>query len=440
MTTDQQQSAALGIVNSSYVTPNLDELARRGVLFTGHTVTGAQCTPARATWMTGRYPHEVGVNRIGHMLDPEDQNIAYVFNRHGYETVYFGKWHLGEEPAKYGFKVTEYRAEPIDLWGANVLPGYHSHKDAITTAQALNYLDDYEGEQPFFMHVSWYMPHPNNPDQKTNGPFEDIAAFDDSFAAEDMPIPSSYSQDDLSSKPEFQQKRSESGESKLTEALIKQDAKRYRKMIALMDRNLGKIIDKLEAKGLMDDTLIIFTSDHGDMQGAHRLRLKGVLPYKELFAVPLVIHAPWLHSKRDRIDELNSSAALCNTMLEAAGLPAEAEFYPSLLPLMNQEKSDPSAHVFIEHYKAYWGEHPFRGIQTARYKYVYYYNENIEEMYDLENDPDEIMNICNEIHYAAVKAELREQLDRWWKATGGLTKEPIRDPTSKWGRGEGPDV
>ncbi|WP_226527241.1 sulfatase-like hydrolase/transferase [Metabacillus niabensis] len=430
ITTDQQQFDAIGN-SGTYYTPNLDKLSEMGVTFTKHIVTSAQCAPSRATWMTGRYPHQVGVNIIGHMLDPQDENIAYSFNDAGYETVYFGKWHLGGRPSDYGFKVTDYRTDGVDLSGANESHQYFSNKDAHTTAQTINYLDEYSGKDPFFMHVSWYMPHPNQPE---TGPFEDVSAFDDRFKKSDMPVPNSYYKDDLSTKPAHQQIRAQSGESKLTEELIREDARKYRKLVSLMDRNLGKILEKLEEKMLLDHTMILFTSDHGDMQGAHRLRLKGVLPYKELYHVPLIMYLPWISSKRKVIGDLTSSASLSGTMLDAAGVPLPESFYPSLLPLLDEETENPEAHVFIEHYKAYWGQHPLRGIQTENYKYVYYYEDNIEEMYDLQNDPDELKNICNDTQYKSIKQKLKDKVDDWWAKTGALSKEPIVDPESTWGK------
>lgn len=430
ITTDQQRTDAMG---EGYHTPNLDRLAREGISFTSHIVTSAQCTPSRASWMTGRYPHEVGVNIIGHMLDQRDDNIAYAFHRGGYETVYFGKWHLGGQPSDYGFHVTDYRTDGMDLWGANEQPEFYSHKDAVTTAQALNYLDDYRHERPFFMHVSWYMPHPNTPDFGT--PFEDVQAFDELFADNDMPVPASFYHDDLSTKPEHQRKRALSKESRLTEDVVRSDARRYRKLVSLMDRNLGKIVSKLESKKLLQDTAIVFTSDHGDMQGAHRLRLKGVVPYKELYQVPLVMYIPWKAPKRSVIGELNSSASLAATLLDIADLPVPEGFYPSLLPLLDQKVDNEDAYVFIEHYKAYWGQHPFRGIQTKGFKYVYYYDDQVEEMYDLSKDPDEMVNVSLQSAYENEKKRLRHLVDTWWHETGGLSREPILDPESNWLQG-----
>ena len=191
ITTDQQMADAIGSMGN-YYTPNLEKLAKKGIKFTKHIVTSAQCSPSRATWMTGRYPHEVGVNIIGHMLDPKDENIAMAFNRGGYNTVYLGKWHLGGQPSNYGFQITDYRTDGIDLSGANEHPAFFSHRDAKTTAQALNYLDDCTNNEPFFMHVSWFMPHPNQPKFAKKEPFEDVVAFDDIYKVDEMPVPKSF--------------------------------------------------------------------------------------------------------------------------------------------------------------------------------------------------------------------------------------------------------
>src|SRR5690625_1921823 len=159
-----------------------------------------------------------------------------------------------------------------------------------------------------------------------------------------------------------------------------------------MDRNLGKVISKLQEKNLLGNTMIIFTSDHGDMQGAHKLRLKGVVPYKEIYNVPLIVYIPWLNSERNKITDLTSSASISATLLDAVDIDVPEDFHPSLISLLNNKEDNDQSYVFFEHYKAYWGKHPFRGIQTKQFKYVYYFEDNVEEMYDLINDPNEIVN------------------------------------------------
>jgi arylsulfatase len=431
--TDQQQAGAMGCLDASFHTPRLDELIATGVRFAKNICTSAQCSPSRASWMTGRYPHQVGVNQIGHILDPEEPNIARTFAESGYETVYFGKWHLGSVPLeKYGFQVVDYRTDGVDfVYAHSHHPNFWSGRDAVTTAKAVNYLEDHRDKtKPFFMTVSWYMPHPNAPE---NGPFELIEHFADRFPLEQMSVPDSFYNDDLTTKPRYQMERSQSDESRLTEDIVRRDAQKYRTMLALMDHNLGKLLDAVKRNGFSDNTIIVFTSDHGDMQGAHRLRLKGVLPYKELYETPLVFIFPQGNGNRQTIDDLVSSAAVPGTLLAAAGLPVPDCFEGgSLLPLLNQEKRDPESKVFFEHYKAYWGYHPIRGVQTEQWKYVYYYEEDMEEMYDLTVDPDELTNIAADSRVKAVKSELRKEVDGWWERTGALSRKPFVDESSPW--------
>ncbi|MDD9269716.1 sulfatase [Paenibacillus sp. GCM10023248] len=432
ISTDQQQVNAMGCVDASYSTPNLDNLVERSVRFTAAISTSAQCSPSRSTWMTGKYPHQVGVYQIGHVLDPKEWGIAKEFNRAGYETVYFGKWHLGLSPGAHEFQITDYRTDGLDLAGANEDPRFHSHKDAITTTQALNYLDDYDGAKPFFMKLNWYMPHPNSP---VDQPFELLERYAGQFPLEDMPIPRSFYEDDLSTKPPFQRERASEGESELTEALVRRDAQRYRAMLVLMDINLGRLMDKLESKGMLENTVILFTSDHGDMQGAHRLRLKGVIPYKELYNVPLLLYLPGVTPKRKVIPDLISTAAVTGTLLDAAGIPVPEECEGgTLLPILDREEPPAEERVFFEHYKAYWGRHPMIGVQTKQWKYVYYLEDNLEEMYDLQTDPDEIINIAGQPTNEEVRKGLRQAVQTWWDATGGFTRQAIDDPESNWGK------
>ncbi|MEK3723118.1 sulfatase family protein [Paenibacillus sp. FSL H8-0034] len=430
--TDQQKVDAMSCVDSSYHTPNLDKLVERGVRFTGVISTSAQCSPSRATWMTGKYPHQVGVYNIGHVLDPEEWGIAKEFNKAGYETVYFGKWHLGLSAAAHEFQITDYRTDGMELGGANPDPRFHSNKDAVTTSKALNYLEACEGNKPFFMKLCWYMPHPNTP---VDSPFELVEHFARQFPLEDMPIPNSYLHDDLSSKPSFQRQRALDSESELTEELVRRDAQRYRAMLTLMDWNLGRLMEKLEAKGLIENTTILFTSDHGDMQGAHRLRLKGVLPYKELYNVPVILYVPGITPSRKVIPDLVSSAAVTGTLLAAAGIevPAECEG-GSLFPSLEQPEPPVDELVFFEHYKAYWGYHPLRGVQSPEWKYVYYFEDDVEEMYNLRLDPDELVNVAGQPEAESARSRLRQAVDEWWTATGGLTRPFVMDPNSKWGR------
>jgi arylsulfatase len=424
--TDQQMSRAFGCLDDSYRTPNMDKLVRRSVRFDKHITAAAQCTPARATWMTGRYPHQVGVNQLGHALSAQQRSVGQEFRAAGYETAYFGKWHLYTSLQEHGFDIVDCPTEGyLDFGGGDEDDARAwSHADGIATAQALHYLDHCAGERPFFAVVSWNMPHPNIRDI----PFELIGRYADHYPLEQMPVPRSFYEDDLSSKPPHQQERA--ALEPMDEAAIREDAQKYRTMLELVDWNLGRIMEMLEKRGHLDNTVILYTSDHGDMQGAHRLRLKGVVPYKELYEVPLLLSIPGCAANGEVVRRLTSSASVPGTLLDAAGLPVPASFEGgSLLPLLespDRMEANDEDFVFIEHYKAYWGFHPFRGIQTGRWKYVYYYNEDREEMYDLVNDPDELRNCAQQSEHASVKQELRGRVDVWWEETGALSVEPVK--------------
>ena len=347
ITSDQQQVGAMGCADPSFVTPHLDALAGRGVRFTKSITTAAQCTPARASWETGRYPHEVGVNQIGHTIRPDLPMVAKVFAHAGYETVHFGKWHLFTPPSLCGYQVTEYRTDGIDTGPADMNhPERWSALDAGATAMAIHYIRD-SGAQPFFMALSYYSPHPG--DIK----FELIRAY---------------------------------------------------------------------------------------LQGAHRLRLKGVVPYRELYNVPLIVVDPTDKGGGRVSDRLVSSAAVPGTLLCLAGLPVPTDFTGGVLPdvfLQDSPTNQPAAveeHVFFEHYKAYWGFHPFYGVQTTNWKYAYYYQGEMEEMYDLMQDPDELVNVAEDLNLSQIKKRLRSQVSAWWEQTGGLSVTPLKaeDVSGAW--------
>ncbi|WP_167859027.1 sulfatase family protein [Paenibacillus cymbidii] len=424
--TDQQQSRAIGCLDASYKTPNLDALAACSIRFDKHITTCAQCTPSRATWMTGRFPHQVGVNQLGHALSADQPTVAKELLKAGYETAYFGKWHLHTPLDEHGFTVTDGPVgDDLDYGGGNAEDERaYSHIDAVTTAKAMNYLRRIDGNKPFFAVVSWNSPHPGD------GPFELIGRFANEYPLESMPVPASFTSDDLSKKPAHQLARATIGESALDERTVRVDAQKYRTMIQLMDWHLGRILELLEQRGLRENTVILFTSDHGDLQGAHRLRLKGVVPYKELYEVPLLLHIPGRSDNSGVVHRLTSSAAVPGTLLDIAGVKIPSSFEGgSLLPLIDSAESmsvQENDFVFFEHYRAYWGFHPFRGIQTPAWKYIYYYHDNWEEMYHLAEDPDEVRNQADDPRWAQIKAQLRRLVDDWWEETGALSVEPIK--------------
>lgn len=405
--TDQQQARAIGAVDDSFVTPNLDRLADSGTLFTGCHSTHPQCSPARSSLVTGQYPHQTGMAELPDWgpgpLDPDLPSVARPFRDAGYETAYVGKWHLGEDTVEdFGWEVTRNVHETSN-------PPEGTPGDTTTRDETIEYLSARDDESPVFLTASFNLPHP--------GFYEDIG-FADWYDREDVPLPESFD-DDLADKPDFHRERALGSEGGLAEADAREMRYKYRTMVSRVDDHVGRIFDALEAAGLREDTAVVFTSDHGDMQGAHRLAKKGVIAYDEILRVPLIVDVPGRESRRDRIPDLCSLAAIPGTLLDAAGLPTDGFEGGSLLSALDRTAPPDDERVFFEHHYAYWGFHPYRGVRTRDWKYVEYLRDDTDELYRMGQDPYEIENRSGDPECAAVRSRLRDAVRQWWDDTGG---------------------
>jgi arylsulfatase A-like enzyme len=407
--TDQQQAEALGAVDRTFRTPNLDALADRGTLFTGCHSTHPQCSPARSSLVTGQYPHQTGMYALPDWgpgpLDPTSPSVARRFRDAGYETAYVGKWHLGAgNVGALGWEVTANVHET-----ANPLPGIPA--DTTTRDRAVEYLADYAGADPFFLAVSFNLPHPE---------FYEDPVFARWYDRDAVPLPESVG-DDLADKPAFQAARARGPEGNLDEADARDVRYRYRTMVSRVDDHVGRVLDALEARGLREDTVVAFASDHGDMQGAHGLTKKGVLAYDEILRVPLIVDHPTRESRRERIPDLVSLASVPGTLLDAAGLSAEGFEGRSVLPAFERDTPPEGERVFFEHKYAYWGEHPYRGVRTRSWKYVEYLadGDDVDELYHAAADPHETTNLSGRAAHAEREARLREAVREWWERTDG---------------------
>ncbi|MGN6675759.1 MAG: sulfatase family protein [Thermomicrobiales bacterium] len=421
---DQMQYQRQGTVDPVASTPNLDRLAGEGVAFTQHYCANSQCVPSRASLQTGRYPHELGVMIIygfhGHTgrLTGAERTVGQVFRQAGYTTAYFGKTHFGTPLAQLGYDVgSERGASPP-----------HSAGDRAIVDEALAFLSGHDPAQPLFLTVSLHEPHP---------PFELVEAFADHHPPERLSVPASYRLDDLTTKPPFQREHATDRHTYADEASLLDELRQYYTMMSHVDALFGEVRDALAVKGMWDDTITAFTSDHGDMMGAHRMRLKGTLPYDELYRVPLTIRVPGEQFPRGVVDDLTVNVSMPGTLIEAAGLPLPPEFAGgSLLPAMRRTAPPEDEAIFFEHYGAYWGVHPFRAVRTRRWKYVKYYGpDQAEELYDMLADPLELRNVADGPALGDIKAGLARRVDEWWAATDGRDFAYYESPAFK-ARGE----
>lgn len=431
---DQMQAARMGCAGDRIAhTPFLDRLADEGVRFTHMISAHGQCVPSRASFITGRYPHECGVVVNYGFFDHQNRlsptrfrTTGQVFSEAGYRTAYFGKCHFGVPLADLGF------AEGIDHDPLRVDDDEAARRgiahvpralrrDYVAATDAIEWLQAYEpDDRPLFFTFSTNLPHP---------PFFHEPAFAGRFEAAALELPHSYYHETFATKPAFQAEHVEGEHGAGSEAEARDMLAQYYSMIAQTDAHFAAVAAQFERLGLWDDTVVLVISDHGDMMAAHQTRLKGTLPYDELYRVPCLVKLPAESVvKRGEIDDLVSSVQVAGTLARLAGVDSGDAFphgdFCAALAAEDHAAEDHAADevVFFEHHAAYWGIHPFYGARTRDWKYVRYFGDadpGVEELYHLAADPHELVNLAGLPAHAQVQGRLAQQADAWWLNTDG---------------------
>ncbi len=430
---DQYRSDIIGANGGgdNITTPNIDRLAEEGALFTNGLSTTPVCTPYRGMLMTGRHPTHTGLMLNFLEANTSVRGVADVFADAGYRTAFLGKWHLaagshkmawvGQEngswehaqpyidenpdynfvppgPARLGFEdwaafnfhaeflaAPYYRDEPEQL----VMDEYES--DALTT-MAIDYMAAArEAGAPFFLMVAPHPPHP--PFNRTpEGYLEQIP----DELVWDENVPEDARAENLS------------------------DARAYFAMAKNADDNMGRILDYLDAAGLTDDTIVVFTSDHGEMLGSHRRRNK-MVPYAEAVRVPVIVRWPGRIAAGTRTDTLHTPLDHLPTLASLAGLDAPAgldgiDLAPELLDGAAPDRDA----VLMSNYTAHWdyfmtSSQPganwpeWRGVKTKQYTYARWITGEVE-LYDDAADPFQMHDLSGDPAYAPVVEELEARL------------------------------
>ena len=414
--TDQQRADAFGAAGATDVhTPVMDRLARQGVLFTQAFTATPQCSPSRAALLTGRYPHRTGVmgNTAGEggggnaaagsppagmspALNRSLPTLGRIFAAAGYETAYFGKWHLGGTPGDYGFESHD-----------------STIRDQTLARRVVEFVQKRAvkgGRKPLFLIVSWLNPH-------------DIynvftAAPPDAQALAASRLPPNLA-DDLRQKPFPQRHYLEEDQGKPFVGADREVWRRYRAfyngLVETVDREIGTVLDALEGSDVPPIT--VFSADHGDHGGAHGLPYKGPAMYEELVRVPLVISWPG-RIPPARSDALVSLIDLLPTLCEFADVPVPNGVDGlSLRPILEQRSAKVRDMVFGEYFGKQAWRVPIRMVRTVRWKYVRYLGYG-EELYDLAADPGELRNLAREPGAAASeRTRLARELDAWIRRT-----------------------
>lgn len=477
MSDDHAYQAISAYDNRLIQTPNIDRIAKMGILFTQASVTNSICAPSRATILTGKHSHLNG--KIDNHFPFDTTNITFpqILQKAGYQTAMFGKLHFGNSPKGFDqFKILPdqgayYNPDFITKYDGNIqVQGYVTD---IITDMTLDWLQkDRKKDQPFMLmylhkapHRSWLMAE-RHLEEFTNKTIpEPETLFDDysgrtsaageaemnilhhmAWAGDNKVFPEVM--DELGI-PEigFDKRRYAYEMSRFNPSQAENFRKAYSKVndgfkkayplmtdkekmkwkyqrymqdylgtIKSVDENVGRLLDYLEANKLMENTIIVYTSDQGFYLGEHGWFDKRFI-YDQSFKTPLLIAWPGKTKAGSRSDELVQNLDFAQTFLDAAGVKSPSDMQgESLIPLLKGENKKWKRDAVYYHYYEYPAEHMVNrhyAIVTKDYKLIhYYFVEDQWELIDRKKDPQELKNVYNDSAYSTIRKELHTRLDQ----------------------------
>lgn len=473
--TDDHAYQAISAYGSDLIeTPNIDRLANEGMLFRQAFVSNSICAPSRAVILTGKHSHINGHINNGSVFDSTQVTFPKLLQKAGYETAIVGKWHLKSEPTGFDFwKVLpgqgHYYNPEFRTAEGMIQEGGHSTE--LITDTAIEYLDSMRDKnKPFMLMYQFKAPH-----RQWWPSAEDIGVFADRKFEEPETLFDEYENRGTAAKEaemrigdhmgltldnkihpdslaktgleEFNStvfsriyldaySRLTNEQKEIWDAyygpinenfaantpqgddLTRWKYQRYMEdylgVLRSVDRNLGRLLDYLEENGLSENTMIIYTSDQGFYLGEHGWFDKRFM-YEESFRTPLIIKYPSQIEAGSKNEDLVQNIDIAPTILQAAGLQIPEEIQgESLFPLFKGENENWRDELYY-HYYEYPAEHAVKrhyGIRTDRYKLIHFYYDIDEwELYDLQEDPNEMMNVYSDPEYANVRGELHRRLE-----------------------------
>lgn len=427
--TDQQAWQMLRCNGSDFVeTPNLDRLAASGCRFPLAYTTTPVCTPARAALFSGMFASSSGASWNQAPLYPNVRTIGEVFQKGGVRTGYIGKWHLdgweggyygtGECPAGFADEwwydgrrfVQEVGKDGFDKWrkGKNLKPEDCWGRRAAERAG--RFIEKHREEQ-FFLVVSFDEPH---------GPSSAPEEFYEMYRGTTRPYKPNMG-DTLEGKPATHRALAEYQKhgGHVEPGVRPNNSPRYFGCNTFVDAQVGRVVEAVE-RHCPENTVIIYTVDHGDHQGSHGLIAKGATMYEEIIRVPLIVRAPGLTKKGSVSSALVSQIDLAPTLCRLAGVEPDEQFHGAAMDDMLIDPEHPGREaVFLEYnrfglpHHTRWGFTPVRCVRTRRHKLALYLLDETDELYDLEEDPDELENRIDDPALAKVRNELHDLLLEW---------------------------
>jgi arylsulfatase A-like enzyme len=466
--TDQQRSDTIGAWgNPHMITPHMDRLVREGTSFTNAYCCGATCVASRAAFYTGQFPHNTGC----YAFEPWTHNRSWVsdIKDAGYHTAAMGKVHHIPFPDMMGFDErviaenfpnmevsyddyanylkAEGQESPCRLmtrdgeWlkkcTSDVFPLEEKyHVDQFVGRMATRWIQDYKRDEPFFLHVGFQGPH---------DPYDPPRRLLDLYADRDVPLPH-FDENGLEARPPQYARFMEASRNPnkfdiappygvwATDLTDKEEAdfrrmrRHYFAKITGIDEQVGEILNALEEKGLMDNTLILFTSDHGDNLGDHEMMYKWLMTEQALH-VPLMVRLPG-GERGGAVDAgLFTQMDIGPTLLTALGLavPARLDGQSNWKRLTEGDRSEEPDRVYCE-------DNYLTMVRSRERKLIYYAGQPEEEYFDMQADPWEEHNLAKDPDYELEILKLKAEMLEWLTVSrylGSVTH--INDPKGERG-------
>ncbi len=457
--TDQQRADTLACYGNDYIeAAHINKLAETSFVFENAYCCQPVCTPSRASILSGLWPHTHGSVTNNIPLDSEVKTIAEMVSE-DYNCAYFGKWHLGDEVVAQrnckewisiedGIYRPHYsKPEYLELRSSyhhflvkngfspddkdNNGEGIFSRHFASALAEpytkasflgdvSADFLRRQNGDQPFLLNVNFLEPHP-----PIFGPLNDL------YEPNDLPVGEAFLKPpgrDASERNRLDSDEYVNGGFKNYPLKTEWDWRRLRAnycgLVTLVDRAVGKIISALEESGQMENTIIVYTSDHGEMMGDHAQMGKGVL-YEESARIPFFIRVPWLSEKGEMVEGRVSQIDLVPTLLDLMRQPVGDHLQGrSLQPVLKGEENLKDNDVIIEWNQPDNAKQQWRTIVSADGWKLNLCAHDQCELYDLNSDPCELTNRFDDVSQRNRINDLTERIRSWQSSTGDTVTLP----------------
>ena len=412
-------------------TPHIDRIARQGARFANAFSTTPLCSPSRGSILTGLYPHSNGIidNTDRSVASHQLMTFAGTLQQAGYETGFIGKWHMGNDPTRrpgfdywVGMKGQGEAVDPYLCEGETTVK-VEGYVTDLLTDRAVDFIRR-DREKPFLLLVAHKALHPNlvqHHDGRLSpiggGGFIPAQRHQDLYADDELPRRPNYGRLPVG-KPALQRTIGQLPPLGRGTVTSDEDIRERLRMLMAVDEGLGRMLDSLEEMGVLDDTVIVFTSDHGYFYGEHGLSVERRLAYEEALRIPLLVRYPPLVVSGTTPQPMALTIDLAPTLIELGRTEADQSLHGSSLVPLLQGVSVPWRESFlIEYFSDTVFERVdhmgYQAVRTDRYKYICYTDlQGLDELYDLEADPYEMDNVIDSARYGRILRSLKKELSK----------------------------